>query len=615
VLAQADQTKPYTLKTDASSYAIGAVLVQGEEDNEHPVEYASRLLTKPERNYSTTEREALAVVWAVDKFRGYIEGAKTTVLTDHQALKWLMTLKSPTGRLARWALKLQSFDISIRYIVGRTNVVADCLSRPSCDSGNEENCGVCSIIVDMPRKRPKDIRIEQSKDEDIVKIVASLEGTDEEKARYWSQKGYIMNQGLLYRYASDSNPEDAQLVVPKHEQVQVIQTYHDEAIAGHNGSAKTIDRISRRYFWKGMRGQVEAYVRKCLDCQRYKVANQKPTGRLQTTATGNQRFEVVAFDLFGPLPRSPQNHNWIFIVEDIATRWVELFALEQATAEECAKVLLNEIILRYGTPRRFISDNGPQFVSSIVQQLTFCLNIRHGLTPVYHPETNPVERRNRDLKTQLAILVEDDHTSWFEKLPSIRFALNTARSCATGFTPAYLTFGRELRTPDDVVHDLREIVQNENFIPEITPRLLMMIDTMEKAKEMQEMQEERRKEYVDRRRRACPDYQNGDLVLVNTHTLSKASQGFSSKLAPRRDGPYVVIRRHGPASFEVAHCSTKEPVGIYHASALQPFEGTDNVEIPRPAIPIRKRGRPRKIANPTTARASRPRGRSAKKTQ
>ncbi|GFT25932.1 retrovirus-related Pol polyprotein from transposon 297 [Trichonephila clavipes] len=130
VLKQADGTKPYIIRTDASNYALGVVLLQGEGSDEHPIEYASRLLTPAERNYSTTEREALAVVWALKKFRGYIEGTEITVASDHQPLKWLLNLKSPTGRLARWALEIQSFNLKVQYIPGKANVVADMLSRP-----------------------------------------------------------------------------------------------------------------------------------------------------------------------------------------------------------------------------------------------------------------------------------------------------------------------------------------------------------------------------------------------------------------------------------------------------------------------------------------------------
>ncbi|GFT20281.1 retrovirus-related Pol polyprotein from transposon 297 [Trichonephila clavipes] len=108
ILKHADFSKPFLIRTNASNYALGAVLLQGEDKEEHPVEFASRLLNPAERNYSTTEREALAVVWALNKFRGYIDGASITVASDHQPLRWLMKLKSPTGRLAHWALQLQS---------------------------------------------------------------------------------------------------------------------------------------------------------------------------------------------------------------------------------------------------------------------------------------------------------------------------------------------------------------------------------------------------------------------------------------------------------------------------------------------------------------------------
>lgn len=609
VLAQADDTKPYVIKTDASNYAIGAVLVQGEGEMEHPVEYASRLLNQAERNYSTTEREALAVVWAVNKFRGYIEGTPITIMTDHQALKWLMTLKSPTGRLARWALQLQPFDITIKYISGRTNVVADLLSRPFCDAETKEGCGICSIVVDLPKRSSKDIREQQIKDKDIEKIITALEGNSEEDAKYWSYKGYLVNNGLLYRYNPESDAEDGQLVVPQHEQSDVISVYHDQPIAGHYGAEKTYDRISKRYFWKGMRKDIERYVRNCISCTRYKPSNMKPAGLLQTTAM-NKRFEVIAFDLFGPLPTSSDGKSWILVIEDLASRWVELFSLETASAENCAMTLINEIFLRYGMPRRMISDNGTQFVSAVMQQVTYVLNIKHAFTPVYHPETNPVERKNRDLKTQLAILVGDNHRAWAEKLPSIRFAMNTATCSSTDHTPAYLTFGRELRTPDDNARDLREIILSENFIPEITPKLLKLAETLKRVREVHEMKEEKRKEYVDKHRRPGPNYKPGDRVMVETHAISKTAQGFSSKLAPRRDGPYEILSSHGPSSFHIADPSRPDrSIGLYHASALQSYQRDNEAPLPTPAMPIRKRGRPPKKTVQEPSRTSRPRGR------
>ncbi|GFT56299.1 pro-Pol polyprotein [Trichonephila clavipes] len=116
-----------------------------------------------------------------------------------------------------------------------------------------------------------------------------------------------------------------------------------------------------------LRKFIADYVKSCSECIRYKATNQKPAGLLQTPVPA-QRFESIAIDLFGPLPETTEGMKWIFIVEDYATKWVELFPLKQATAKECAMTFLNEIFLRYGVPRRLISDNGTQFVSAVMQQ-------------------------------------------------------------------------------------------------------------------------------------------------------------------------------------------------------------------------------------------------------
>lgn len=150
------------------------------------------------------------------------------------------------------------------------------------------------------------------------------------------------------------------------------------------------------------------YVKSCIQCQRYKPSNQKPAGLFQSTAN-NKRFEVLSIGLFGPLPKGPKGEKWVFIVEDTTSRWVELFALTEATAEQCTKTLLNEVFLRYGLPWRIANDHGVQFVSAVMQQLTYCLDIQQFLSPVYHPQPNIVERKNRDLKSQIAINVQDKH--------------------------------------------------------------------------------------------------------------------------------------------------------------------------------------------------------------
>ncbi|CAH2093702.1 unnamed protein product [Euphydryas editha] len=483
ILIQPDYSKPFILRTDASNFALGACLLQGESPpDERPIEYASRLLTPAERNYSTTEREALAVVWAVERFRGYIDGHQVCVRSDHQPLKWLFSVKSPSGRLVRWALKLQAYNLQIEYTPGKANVIADTLSRPVIGSDASSDCEVCPVSVDVPHWDATTTRDAQMSDPEVSKIITDLEGTDELSISRWSERGYFLAQGVLYRYSEDSESEEPQLVIPASLRSKVMFECHDSPTAAHGGIQRTIHRISQRFYFPGLRRYVTEYLKTCIECQRYKASNLKPAGLLQTPVPA-QRFEIIAVDLFGPLPKGPQGERWILIVEDLASKWVELFALTEATAEVCAKTLVDEVFMRYGLPRRMISDNGVQFVADVMQKAMFVLGVKQNLIPLYHPESNPVERKNRDLKAHLAILVEGRHQQWPEVLSFIRFAFNSSVCSSTAHTPAYLTFGRELRSPLSAQTDLRVVVESENFVPQITPYLLKLADTISDTKE------------------------------------------------------------------------------------------------------------------------------------
>ncbi|GFW06160.1 hypothetical protein TNCV_36361 [Trichonephila clavipes] len=567
VLKQADGTKPYIIRTDASNYALGAVLLQGEGSDEHPIEYASRLLTPAERNYSTT----FAVVWALKKFRGYIEGTEITVASDHQPLKWLLNLKSPTGRLARWALEIQSFNLKVQYIPGKANVVADMLSRPVTQE-EEFFCEENNItIADMPTRSCKDMREAQLKDDNLKKIIDSFESPlKTEEYANWTERGFLMNQGVLYRYVPDADSAEAQLVIPTAERELIMEIHHNDPMAGHYGEEGTFQKIARRYYWTGMRKYISDYIKKCPECARFKATNQKPAGLLRTPVY-SQRFEVIAIDLFGPLPQTDTGKQWIFIVEDCATKWVELFALSQASARQCATTLIEEVFMRHGIPRRIISDNGTQFVSAVLQQICFTLNISQNFIPVYSPQSNPVERKNRDLKPRLAILVGDDHSSWYSKLPVIRFAMNTTVCDTTGHTPAYLLFGRELRTVDDVVQDFKSVVHNDNFVAEITPYLKRFATITENIRERIETKQDQRKKQYDKNRRPVY-YSPGD----------------------KRDGPYLILTQKSPTSYVIASLANpSEPIATYHTSALTPVKDINT----SPVAPLRKRGRPRKVTS------------------
>lgn len=330
-----------------------------------------------------------------------------------------------------------------------------------------------------------------------------------------------MFQGLLYHYPNEHS-EKPQLVVPESLRLTVLRELHDAPTAGHSGLERTIPKFSERFYFPGMRKYIADYIKSCEKCQKYKPSNLKPAGLLQTPIQ-NQRFEVLAMDLFGPLPEGPFQERWVFLVEDTATHWVELFALKEATAETCAKILIEEVFLRYGLPRRIISDNGSQFIAGVVQKALFALNISQNLIPVYHPSANPAERKNRDMKIMLAMILGPKHRNWPEALPIVRFAMNSAPNQGTGESAAFLAFARQLRS-----------VNNENFLPQITSYLKRFTTTLAKVKEHFEQQQDARKVTAEVGRRGDVRFAVGDKVLIESHVLSNASKRFSRKLAPRR---------------------------------------------------------------------------------
>ncbi|GFU86080.1 integrase catalytic domain-containing protein [Trichonephila clavipes] len=206
-----------------------------------------------------------------------------------------------------------------------------------------------------------------------------------------------------------------------------------------------------------------------------------------------------------------------------------------------------------------------------MQQICYLLNIHQSLIPVYHLQANPVERKNRDLKPRLAILVQDKHDCLSEKLLLIRFALNIAKCKTTGQTAAFLNLCRELRTSSEVVNDIRVVIQNDNFVPEITPYLKKFAKFSTQIREAVEEQQDSRKFYADKKRKAAPTYQPGEHVFVASHLLSNAAQVGSAKIMPRRDGPYVILTQRSPSSYEIASLDNPGvPLGVYHTSALTP---------------------------------------------
>ncbi|UYV76014.1 hypothetical protein LAZ67_13002151 [Cordylochernes scorpioides] len=507
--------------TDASGYGVGAVLTQLVEGKEKPIAYASRTLNAAERNYSTTERECLAVVWAIYKFRPYLFGKHFTVVSDHHSLCWLANVKDASGRLARWALRLQEFDISIVYKNGKRHQDADCLSRSPLPQSNEDNIPELSSITD--------IRKEQRSDVQTKKIIQEIDSK--------SESGYKIIDGILYRKNYDPMGKPWLLVVPKQMRVDILREAHDAPMAGHLGFAKTYDRVRRKYFWPGLHRSVRQYVAHCRECQRRKGSTERPPGQLVPIPPVSRPFEKIGIDLLGRFPTSNDGNKWTVVATDYLTRYAMTKAIPNGSSEEVGKFIVEDVILKHGAPRELISDRGRTFISHTIRDINNLCGTAHRFTSAYHPQTNGLtERLNKTLGDMLSMYVDVDQRNWDSVLPYVTFAYNTAKQETTGFSPFYLVHGRDVETPLDTILTYREEANLEDYVESL-------VTNAEDARQLARLNilkaQGKDKSRYDKSHRPV-QYRTEDLVWVYTPVRK---QGLSEKLLKRYFGPYKVVRQ------------------------------------------------------------------------
>lgn len=198
---------PFIITTDASDFAIGAVLSQGPLGQDLPIAYASRTLNSAKRNYSTTEKECLAIIFAILHFRPYIFGRKFTIVTDHQTLTWLHSVKDPTSRLIRWRLKLSEFENDVKYKPGKTNKNADALFRNPVQEPNPNHCQLLPLQKTKPNV-PKRKRGGPKKESTVSETSENEKSNTERIGNRVKQRNFLKRAKGFYRHFLGSDSID-----------------------------------------------------------------------------------------------------------------------------------------------------------------------------------------------------------------------------------------------------------------------------------------------------------------------------------------------------------------------------------------------------------------------
>ena len=452
VMVHPDVDKPYRLHTDSSDYALGAILCQVDDQGvERVVQYLSHQLNPIQRKWATVEKEAYAVVYALQKLRPYLLGAEFTVYTDHKPLKSLFTKQMDNTKIQRWAVLLAEYGAKIEYRKGCDNVRADMLSRITSSSVTEP-LPIAMVLRSM--KTPSDKTL-TDKGAGVryglkgaeVKAAQLLEYESEiEQALYNEDSTYSYEDGLLrsedipYRGAEYRD----RIVLPKQYRDKVIKMAHESS--GHSGPTKTLKRIWEDFSWKGVRGDVRKYINKCGVCQVYKRGLDR-TGMTEIDIPRTP-MQMVGIDFIGPFVQDPMGCKYVLTVIDYLSGWAEAYRTEGTTSGEVIDTLAQEFIPRHGVPRILVSDNGPCFTSREWEEFVNGAGIEHRRTTPYHPQGNSrIERFNGTIKRLISKACRNKPRDWYLHVNSALAAYRTSVHEATGYTPFFMLYGRRSGIP------------------------------------------------------------------------------------------------------------------------------------------------------------------------
>lgn len=451
VLTHYDRNAPVKLMCDASTDGIGAAIFHVTGNGEKPIAFASRVLQPAERNYSTTDREALAIYFGVNKFAHYLLGRHFILTTDHRPLIAIFGSKKgipamAAGRLQRWSIYLSNFNFDIEYVEGKKNVNADFLSRFPLEqdvSTITEDVSYLNFMSDNIEQfiTKNDIRRESQADITISKVIdgvkygwnAEMKSKKEFQPFIQKSEQLSIEEGILmwgYR-----------VIIPITLRKALLQALHST----HMGVVKMKARARSYFWWPLMDSEIENLSRNCESC----LVNrpEEPKGPISPWPLESRPYNRVHVDFLGPFRQST-----FMVVIDSFTKWVEVYKMESITAKETVSKL-RDCFARFGLPDTIVSDNGCQFTSAEYQ--TFCA--RNGIkvmhSPPYKPQSNgAAENAVKTFKNGLKKMLMDPinkYTPLDTLISRHLFFYRSTTHCSSGETPAKLMFGRELITNFD----------------------------------------------------------------------------------------------------------------------------------------------------------------------
>lgn len=473
ILAYPDYSKPFVLTTDASNYALGAVLSQINEGKDQPVAFASRTLNKHEINYSTTEKEALAIIWAIEKFKPYLYGQKFTLVTDHKPLVFIKNANK-NGKLIRWRLELENYDYTVIYKTGKTNVVADALSRKVETNVNEisdpsdiETVHSASSseeffihFTERPINNYRNQIIFRTTSFNSILMFDIFPGykrtticdsnftadkiTDYLK-RYWNgrqtaihapesllnmiQVSYRNHFSHAHLVITQNMVED---IISEERQDNIIRQEHDRA---HRGIQEVEQQIKRSYFFPEMVKKIRQFNNACQICSGHKYDRKPYNIKISPRPIEIAPFHRIHIDIFGM-----DKINYLTIICAFS-KHLQAIKIETRNTIDIQNAL-NQYFSNFAIPRSIVCDHEAAFTS--IQMADYLANLGTQMDFASSSESNgQIEKTHCTLIELYNTNKHKFPNMSSEQIMGIIVALynNTVHS-ATGFTPNEIIFNR-----------------------------------------------------------------------------------------------------------------------------------------------------------------------------
>ncbi|MCA9761179.1 MAG: hypothetical protein KC463_06680, partial [Streptococcus sp.] len=487
-----------------------------ENDNEYAVVYASKTFRAYEKHMGISEKEMAACVFGVKEFRPYIFGTHFTIVTDHMALKYLMSIKDPTGKLARWSMFLSQYDFEIKYRKGIDHVNADYMSR-YVFLAEEDNF---EKSLDPYLNKPL---------EEYIKFKKHKEGISKKTKNRVERaiKNFEWN-GTAIMIKKD----EKWLILPKtEEREKIIDKYH--AMSAHFGVDSTLNRLREHYYWPKMYRDVEIFKKNCATC----IRNDKYL-TLNHPAFANKITNIndeISIDFSWGYDETEEGYQGIMYIQEELSKFIKTYPLKSKSKEEISDKLI-DWFCTFGPCKRIRSDNEASLISEAMTKLKSAMGVEwHKTVASFSPAHNGlVERLVQTFGNAIRKLAETNRNKWAQWLPFIDFAYNTRVHSTSKITPYECMFGIRCNNFDDWTQSQNESL--ETALTNRTNQIKQMEETRSKTRDkIEEAQEKQKEKQNARTKRIMKTFLEKDTVVY------RKNDGIINKLEPRWLGPFKVF--------------------------------------------------------------------------